>query len=287
MKKIKRTAAGIVAAGIVTMNVSSFYANAISLPSAPNSKFEYEFFAEPISRNEVKVTFEITNNPGTNLVGIAFLYDESTCTKKEISFSDNLIDESYFIFQHYKGTFENAHVVEISNPIMHTGDKYDCFSVSMTFEVDENTPWHEFSTAVCSYNSYTENIKYNNLVRGVTPDVETSLQACPYILGDVNDDKQVDISDSTATLSICSNYGDGTGDRTISVDALNKLISDGNFVNDNKLSGMLCAEAADVDKNNKVQMADVNKILEYYSDSMSGVEIESVIGNAEVKTVIV
>ncbi len=287
MKRIKRTAAGIVAASIVTMNVSSFYANAIGLPSAPNSKFEYEFFAEPISRNEVKVTFEVTNNPGTNLVGIAFLYDESTCTKKGISFSDNLIDESYFIFQHYKGTFENAHVVEISNPILHMGDKYDCFSVSMTFEVDENTSWHEFSTAVCSYNSYTENINYNNLVRGVTPDAETSMQTCPYILGDVNDDKQVDVSDSTATLSICGNYGDKTDNKTISVEYLNDLISNGEFVNNDKLSGMLCAEAADVDKNNNVQMADANAILEYYANSMSGVEIESIIGNAEVKTVIV
>lgn len=42
-----------------------------------------------------------------------------------------------------------------------------------------------------------------------------------------------------------------------------------------------------VDQNNNVQIADANAILEYYANSMAGIEIESIIGNAEVKTVIV
>lgn len=285
MFSTKRIVAGLISAGVAITSIGSVCADATGLPQAPASNFRYDFFAEPVSRNEVKVTFQVTNNPGCSYVSIAFIYDGSESTRGRIEYSENLTGDNYVLVPLENHTNDlDIQILNISSPVMDSGDHNELFSCSIIFEVDDSQNWHEFSVAVCAYTSLTENINYDNLSVNVSP--EYSINTCPYVVGDVNDDGRINITDSSCVLSICGNYGDGTSNKTVSLNTLNNLISSGAFANNSTLSGMLCAEAADADGNGRVQVADSNEILRYYSNHSAGLPISTIVGNAQVKTVV-
>lgn len=288
---MRRMVACIIATGVMVSSTGVTSAYAIGLPSAPASDFEYELSATPVSTSnstidQVKVTFQITNNPGFSHLGIAYIYDEDKCPVVTREFSSEVYENSYFVYQHPAGNLENMEAIEFSPRIGDSDEIYECFAVSMTFDIDKDADeWHEFSFAVVAYTSKEEDISYNNLTANQTPEV--SLQTCPYIVGDMNDNEVIEISDASAVMTVCSSYGDTSSSKSISVSDLNTLISDGQFINNASLCEMRCAEVADADGNGVVQIADSEEILTFYSNHSSNLPMDTLVGDAQVKTIII
>ena len=293
----KKITAYLLAVSTIVGSVCNTTASAMGLPQAPLSAFEYDFTAVPVATStslidQVKVTFQVTNNPGLSHIGIAFMYDMDTTPIANAEFSSEIIDENYVIFRHPDEYHEDMFIIEFEKPIGSTAEIDDCFSVSLIFDISEDASiWNEFSVAVVGYTSEAEGIYYNNMTTGQSLSPETSVQLCPYIAGDIDDNGVIEIADASALSTICSLYGDNSSSKAISVEDLNQLISEGAFINNAVLSNMRCAEVANVLDEvgcvDIVNVADGEEILRYYSSTSANLSIDSIVGDAMIKTVVI
>ncbi len=294
MKNGNKFVAGVSALAMITAMMTTV--SAVSIPEVPNSAFSYELRAEAVSDTQIKVSFQVTNNPGVFVFSIALQFDEN-CTPCDWDQSINCFNTLSYEQGSNSLIYAMGIVPEQNNGQQET---FENFSVDFWFNVDADSDSScRFSTAIISYNSLTEGIQYDKALIDGGYDSDTAIETYPYLLGDVDNDGRIRVEDALRAFSIASYYEAVYESPLAPVSRINynvennisstlengKVISWGTQFSYLMRSGYSCAEAADVDQSGYIEEADGNAILQYYADRAAALPVETLIGTTQVKTV--
>lgn len=298
MKNWNKFVAGVSALAMTTMMMTTV--SAASIPGV-NSNFSYELTANAISDTQMEVVLQVTNNPGLKGFGCALQFS-GECAPYNVYLSD---DSGHVISVEAYNKDANLLVFAMAvSPDAITGESeiFNNFSVHFAFNVtEENIDICEFSSAIISYNSETENVNYDNAeVEAGDFEPETSIETYPYLLGDVNNDGKIRVEDASNAYSISTVYNAVYGNPAASVSCVNYNVEhnviSATMGGENTIpwgtrfsylmrSGYSYAESADVDQNGYVEEADGDAILQYYTNHAVSLPMETLIGTTQVKTV--
>jgi hypothetical protein len=209
-------------------------------------------------------------------------YDEDCTFEKRV----NLYQDLYIGV--YADNAAEHHVFEgfsgLPDAISGNAEKTDLFTVQYYFTVDNAyAKAYDFSSAIASYKSTTENISFDHAKTGAT--YESPVYAgIDYTLGDMDDDGEIEISDSSDVLAVIGM----NGNRAMTVDALNaKILTPSSNAWKTRFPNLPCAETADVDFDGTITQDDATGILQYYSNEAASLPTDTLIGTSRVKTITV
>jgi hypothetical protein len=304
MKRTKKFVAGVSAMAMMAAMTTTMMTNvdAASLPNVKSS-FSYELTSEMISDTQLEVTFQVTNNPGTQNLSLAFHYT-GECTLYRIKTNVEDMDVAKGIgYNADENLIVYAMVIQ-EDAFTGETETFENFSISFFFNVDaDETSSCSFSTAVLKYVSGTEGTSYASSGDYWECPPETAIQTYPYVLGDVDNDDRIAVEDASDVYSIVAVNNAVYGSESAPVSRVNYNV-EYNVVSTTlvggytipwntrfsylvRSSGYAYAEAADVDKNGYIEKADGDAILDYYANSAAAIPMETLIGTRQVKTVTV
>ncbi len=308
MRSLKKMAAAVMAVATLATSMVPFSADALSF--AENSKFAYDLAVEGTSDDMVKVTFYTTYNPGVSDLAIALKYDQ---TKLEFVNSNMDVDYYFSTIKATANTPEKGLVVTATG-VQPSGDEmtphdYSApiyFSYYFKIKDASEKKNYDFSSCVITYKSQAENIYFAKSmdVDGEYPDetIENVVSKETYTrnIGDVLPNKKIDMNDVTELLGITSFLNSCISDGVIYTKVLNSMLtSDYSYtLNDGKtgtyrnrlknslyVDGVPFAEVADCDQNGKIEKADADLLITYYTQVAANQNPESLI-NTELSKVV-
>lgn len=280
-------------------------ADAYGILDVPTSEFEYELTARVVSDTQIELKIDVTNNPGFNQLAFALHYENCTYDKTVplVSLQSNFIQtpannaSTQNVFLAYWRT---------DGAEQDTTDYFGDFSVCLYFNVaDANADACEFSVAVVSYYSNSEDLSFDKSTSGVSTysyelPVRTSYDGVEYRVGDMDNDGYIELSDVSdinrvITLSDTCSYVVNEAEedkKKMGVEELNRCLSYGAFLSYNwraEFEELVCAEVADVNADSVIDALDANGLAEYYAQSGAGAEFDETeyIGSIQSKTTIV
>lgn len=274
--------AGLLALTIAASNVGMVSADAYGIVGAPNSAFEYNLYANVLSDTRIQVVFEVVNNPGLTEMGVTLQYGEN-CTYT------NMERTSFtYIPSPISINTENRTVFTGVGSTNTQQDNTDLFQFRYYFDVESvGETTYEFKIAISQYASLTEEINFSRIQN--CDDLYETVEGYPYILGDMNDSKGIEIADATLVMDAVS-ASQGTN---LSVDTMNWYLE--NEIETpikwrEKFADLICAEVADANGDTFITKEDANDILQAYSNygaSLPMDEIAPYVGEKYIKTVTV
>lgn len=305
MNKTKRLLAGLLALTISAASMGAASADAYGILDVPTSQFEYELTARTVSDTQIELKIDVTNNPGFNQLAFALHYDNCTYdrTVPLISLQSNFVQTPA-----NNPSLQNVFLAywRSDGTIQDTTDYFGDFSVCLYFNIaDSNVDACEFSVAVVSYYSNSENISFDKSTSGVSTysyelPVETSYDEVEYRVGDMDNDGYIelsDVSDINRVIYLSDNYSyvvnEAAEDKQkMGVEELNRCLSYGAFLSHDwrsEFEELVCAEVADVNKDYVIDISDSSELAEYYANSGAGVEFDEdeYINSIQYKTTIV
>lgn len=297
INQLKRAISALMALTISATSMGAISADAYGIIGVPNSTFEYEMNARIVSDTQIELTVNVTNNPGFHSLGFNMYY-EGCETPKCVPVYD--FESGFSISPTYVVNTELQNCVYIftmSNGITDSQDYVGKFSLRYIFNVDNAyEDVYEFSMCVFAYESYNENISFS--IRGenfsdyAEQPVITTHDDISYIVGDMDNDGIIDISDSSAIGRL---VGFTENKKGISVKDLNTVISRGAFdpYNPNhfdcsaEFPNMVCAEIADATGEGQITLEDSEEVLTCYANNMALIPYEGLVGKVDIKKIIV
>ncbi len=308
MRNFKKMMAAVMAVATLATSMVPFSADALSF--AENSKFAYDLAVEGTSDDMVKVTFYTTYNPGVSNLAIALKYDQ---TKLEFVNSNMDVDYYFSTIKATANTPEKGLVVTATGVQPSGAEMTPCdysapiyFSYYFKIKDTSEKKNYDFSSCVITYKSQTENIYFAKSmdVDGEYPDetIENVVSKGTYTrnIGDVLPNKKIDMNDVTELLGITSFLNSCTSDGAIYTKILNSMLTaDYSYtLNDGKtgtyrnrlknslyVDGVPFAEVADCDQNGKIEKADADLLITYYTQVAASQNSESLI-NTELSKVV-
>lgn len=299
MKNWNKFVAGVSALAIAAAMMTTV--SAVSIPEVPNSAFSYELRAEAVSDTQIKVSFQVTNNPGTQALSVSLQF-EGDCEPYGMKTNIELEECQHVAAYNAESNMLNYTVLIVPTDSIHNAQEtFENFSIDFLFNVDASTTTScRFSAAVFKYNSLTEGIQYDKALVNGGYGSDTMVETHPYTLGDVDNDGRIKVEDACDIHSIVSVYNAVYGNDSASVASVNynveHNITSTTMVGENSIpwatrfsylmrSGHSYAESADVDQNGYIQRKDGDAILQYYADRAAALPVETLIGTTQVKTV--
>lgn len=175
MSKKNKVLASVLAMSMITVNVTSFVADAATIPDV-NSDFEYDLAIEPVSNSQIKVKFYTVNNPGVQSFSLGLVFDSSRYNFVRRTTSSNL---SECLTGVSKGVNEENGVgifaFTMDGDQLTQGDQdfTEDFEVSFYIEIENGNIFDatlsSFSVAVVGYLSNTENLDIDRRANGYNP----------------------------------------------------------------------------------------------------------------------
>ncbi|WP_295213890.1 hypothetical protein [Ruminococcus sp.] len=288
-KSIQKAIAGVIAGVMIALGcISTIPASAAAAESpVPGSALQYDVSAsiatvnpytgKPFNAPRIKVSITTTTNPGFYYLVLAIKHD-SECAYEVFDCSHEATvctviedkEEGYSMF-----------IFRTSGDI----STKEAFSVDLYYEVANlNMKAHEFSVGTMGYHSTAE--KITNYEKGITelPEdafVEDDTKNISYVLGDLDNDGNIDADDSYYVLNILA----ASENSSVTVIDLNNSLANGEAKFRERCPMLICAEVADVDDSRIITQTDSNLILNYYAAKSAGKNPISKIGKSRVKTV--
>ncbi len=264
-KMISKAMAIVVAAMCMVAGVGALTAGATTINVVEGSKYEYTAYVEEISDTEIALVLRTTVNPGFTSLGYAVEFDptyfktigEGRNIKTEVTPRKGMI-----------ASLGGDHLVSLQ--ILNRDDITDNIEIRFYFETIK-TPSNgkaEFKTCVFSYWSQTENLENSYS----TPDyfeydtVTEAKTGVEYIVGDVDNDKDVDQGDAYKTLSLTQKLTNAYGTVKTPTTRVNEELTRWLSV----CPGLPCAEAADSDTDGYIEENDAYNIQLYTSQIALG-----------------
>jgi hypothetical protein len=305
--------AGVLAVATIASSVPAMTTEAVTPPGI-NSKFDYELNVEPVSNSQLKLTFYTTYNPGVSELGFCILYDTNkydfaksvTDLKAEQNSelkSIHSVNEEKGLFV-WAGTFNgNGGTEQWYESTDYCEDIEICLYLNAADGDVTDESLSEFSVALASYKSQTENISETFVKAHPTMDdihPEINLEVTPsqsivydYMLGDADGSGDIEISDASNIGALANNAR--VAGVTPSINILNhKIINNetSTFSNGKKLLWgdsfstfirtvqnvtFSCVEAADANRDGMITMDDSNLVLNWYSSLMTQIPVEEIL----------
>ena len=302
MKRFHKMVAAVMA--VATLATSMVPLSADALYFNGQSKFAYDLSVDDTNWDDmVRVTFYTTYNPGVTSFSVALKYDTS-----KLEYVESYRDSDY----ESAGTFGTSNdktkgMVIIVSATENLQDYNQPISYSYYFKpkTTSRKETYNFSACVYQYNSKTENILFGNNIGKLSPvpdEVTKKVQKGTYNrrIGDVIPDNSIDMSDVTTVLGIVSFLNDcQESDVTDTYDLNEMLITDRAYTLKSGKTGTYrerlkdslyvddvpFAEVADCDQNGKIEKADADLLITYYSQAASGQDPDSLI-NSKISKVV-
>lgn len=251
-------------------------------PNSPTFSLELEYVDQEYIENsiwgsklqtgDIAVHCNVSNQEGIGEGGFAIkfffgdgydiLNPKRPYFDEELELRDIGDQTGYALSHTYKADQENACVIVFSYGT--TLDNKDCLygDYSITTFIRKNSNYSESNSniacGVMSCISDSGNMNYSVPVKNVTIGESTS-NPTPYMLGDVNGDNTVDLTDATtAWTAICEHNLQESGKYSVS------------FVNshlDDWFPDAVCGEAGDVNQDSFISRTDSDMILTYYAET--------------------
>lgn len=266
-------------------------ANATQFQLIPGSAFRYDLTAAMVSDTQMKVTFQTTQNPGMYAIGVGiFLDDDADFHGNKISdcidtdMEKGVLKASFS--QNHKYVASNISYFNKNAGVDETTQK---FSISYTIDIhSDSTAPHKISCVVFSYYSNTEDIHKSYDFQDISK-FDSTFEAYPYVLGDLDNNKKIDMDDALMINKIYKLNGNSP----ISVSTLNTYLKYNTTSNINGVSvnwksqfpELICAEVADANSSKWIDQKDMDDVLQYYADCAAGLSPETLIGTNQLKTI--
>lgn len=299
INQLKKAIAALMALTISATSIGAISANAYGITYRNDSAFEYEISARILSDTQIELKIDVTNNPGFHELGFDVHYEG--CKPSLPNQCVTACEDGYTLIpvHPYIPELQNwlytCSISDFTDPYFdYTGN----FSLYYNFDVENAyEDICKFSVGVVRYYSHNENIYFDirknaNLEKYYEPTVKTTHDGIEYIVGDMDNDGIIDISDSSAIGRL---VGFTENKQGISVEDLNTIISRGSFdpYNPNhfdcsaEFPDMVCAEVADATGEGKITLEDSEEVLNCYANDMASIPYEGLVGKVDIKEIIV
>jgi hypothetical protein len=297
INRLKKTIAALMALTISATSMGAISADAYGITYCKDSEFKYEMNARIVSDTQIELMVNVTNNPGFHELGFTMYYEGCKAPKCIVAYDFESGFSSVPAFA-VNDKLQNCSY----NLTMLDGSKNDqdytgAFYLRYVFNVDNAyKDICEFKMCVSAYGSYNENIQFS--IRGEDffdynePPVITAPNDIRYIIGDMDNNGIIDISDASAIGRL---VGFTENKQGISVEDLNTIISRGSFdpYNPNhfdcsaEFPDMVCAEVADATCEGQITLEDSKEVLTCYANNMSSIPYEGLTGKVQIKKILV
>ncbi|MDE6020630.1 MAG: hypothetical protein K2H01_06515 [Ruminococcus sp.] len=278
---IKKFTAGLTAIMIAAASMGAATADAYGIIDAPNSALEYELSASIISDTQIAVTIEVTNNPGIKEIAFALRYSDN-CT------SDGKVrNVSDYVKVAVNNSYDRYIYCGCGTKPGTDGDSYAPLILRFYFDVENaEAQSYQFSSSVAAYHSITEGISFDKSINNYSYEetVGTSWDGVgtTYIIGDMNNNRVIEMSDATEIYKladICKkNYC--TGVNTVNNYFIYNYMEPINWRA--TFPNLVCANVADTDKNNFIEKADGDTVMNYYAEHGASLDVSNYyVGNEE------
>lgn len=184
MKNWNKFVAGVSALAMTTAMMTTV--SAVSIPEVPNSAFSYELRAEAVSDTQIKVSFQVTNNPGLSSLGVVLQFDDACEPVDADADVKNCMEACSYNPDMDLIFYTVGAKPDIMDPTKFV-ENTENFSITFLFDVGtEGFSSLQFSLAVTGYHSEAEKINYDNSIDEVGYTPETTIETYPYLLGDMD-----------------------------------------------------------------------------------------------------
>ncbi len=298
INRLKKAIATLMALTISAASIGAISADAYGITYSKNSAFEYEMSARILSDTQIELMVNVTNNPGFHELGFTIYYEGCKTPKCVAAYdfeSGFSLVNAFAVNTELQNCSYNLTMLDGSeNDQDYTGSFY----LRYVFNVDNAyEDICEFNTCVSAYGSYNENIQFS--IRGEDffdyaeekPAI-TAPNDISYIIGDMDNNGIIDISDASAVGRL---VGFTKNKQGISIEDLNTIIARGSFdpYNPNhfdcraEFPNMVCAEVADATGEGQITLEDSKEVLTCYSDNMASTPYKGLVGKVDIKKIIV
>lgn len=298
INRLKKTIAALMALTISATSMGAISADAYGITYCKDSEFKYEMSASILSDTQIELTVDVTNNPGFYRLGLIIHYEgckPSHCAKVWNADSGFQIIGLPLYNEKTKNYSFGFEMLNLDEP---NSDYTDNLSLRYVFNVDNAyEDICQFAAGIVSYSSHTEGIEFRvdatEFESYKEHPVTTTHDGISYIVGDMDNDGIIDISDASSINRLVSFTENKQG---ISVWKLNSIISHGawgesynsdDFDFGSAFPDLLCAEVADTTYDRNITLEDSEEVLTCYANNMAAIPYEGLTGKVQIKKILV